>query len=263
MKKMKLGIISILMILALLVMATGCDESNGETSSAATEPSDASETISSAETSYEEETTSTEENSDTPNEDAKTILGMWNTSWDMSDLFNMAISMGDETVGEFVHVEKLEFLMQFTFREDGTCAIALDEEALQSTMAGMAEDLKEGFNSYIEYMIEANQLGVTVEEFLAASGIESMDEYIQAMIGGFDEISESFETTSNWRIEDGKLYVTEKIDESEVVSYYAYELTENELKLLELHTEEEDGDMAGMFGDLLGDLFPMVLTRAE
>lgn len=258
MKKMKLGIISILMILALLVMATGCDESNGETSSAATDSSsDASETVSSAETS------STEENSDTPNEDAKTILGTWNTSWDMSDLFNMAISMGDETVGEFVHVEKLEFLMQFTFREDGTCAIALDEEALQSTMAGMAEDLQEGFTSYFEYMIESNQLGVTVEEFLAASGIESMDEYIEAMIGGFDEISESFETTSNWRIEDGKLYVTEKIDESEVVSYYTYELTENELKLLELHAEEEGGDTAGMFGDLLDDLFPMVLTRAE
>lgn len=261
MNKLKLSIISVLMILALLAMATGCGEAEN-TSSAAADPS--GEAVNSEAVSSEAASSVAEENSEAPSEDAKTILGKWDTVWDMSGLFNTMLSMGDETMGEFVHIEKLDFPMHFTFKEDGTYSVVADEDALKASMEEMAEDLQEGLNKYFEHMIEENSMDMTVEELLAASGMGSMDEYIDMVMSGFEDSSESFSSTGKWSIEDGKLYMIDEDEELNENEYFTYELTENELKLLEVSgTDTGEDGMEELFGDLLDELFPMVLTRAE
>ena len=251
MNKRKLGIISFLMILALSILATGCGKA-GETSSTETDPSHAAISFVS------------EESSDPSANDAEGILGTWDTVWDMSDLFNMMLSMDDDAMSEFVHIDKLDFPMQFTFNENGTYTITADEATLQASLEGMKEDLQAGLNRYFEYMIRENELDMTVEEMLAASGIESMDEYLDMVMGGFEGTSEAFESTGKWSIVDGKLYMVDEYEEFSENEYFTYELTENELKLLEVFSADmgENGTEE-LFGDLLDGLFPMVLTRAE
>lgn len=251
MNKLKLGIIGILMILALLVAATGCNEA-GDTSSTATDSS--SEAVSSV----------AEESSEAPVTDAETILGTWETAWDMSDLFNTMISMSDETMGQFVHIDKLDFPLQITFSEDATYTVAADMEAFQKSMEENADDLLEGLSSYFAYMIEENELDMTVEEFLAASGIESMDEYLDMVMSGFEGTPAEFESTGKWSIEDGKLYMVDEGEELNEDEYFTYKLTENQLTLLEVFGADMDEDgMEELYGDLLTDLFPMSLTRVK
>lgn len=250
MKKRNIGIISLLMILTFLITATSCGEANDD-SSMETEP------FSRAEISFTSEI-------DPSADDASTILGSWGAVWDMSGLFNSMIAMGDKSMGEFVHIEKLDFPMQFSFDEDGTYTVSLDEDAIKASLAEIEEDLLNGLNNYFAYRIEENELNMTVEDLLIASGYESMDEYLDMVMGGFEGASESLVTTGNWKIEDGKLYMDNENAEIDENEYFTYELTDNELTLLEVFgTDMEDHDMETLFGALLDGLFPMVLTRAE
>ena len=250
MKKLKIGIISLLMILTVLVTATGCGKTN-DVSSMETDP------LSHEEISF------TPENNPSTN-DALTILGSWDAVWDMSSLFNATITMGDKNMEKFVHIEKLDFSIRFTFNEDGTYTVSMDEDAIKASLAEIEDDLLHGFNEYFAYMIAESELDMTVADLLAASGYESMDAYLDTLMDGFEGASESFATTGKWKIEDGKLYRCNQNAEINEKKYFTYELTDNELKLLEVFgTDMNDDDMESLFGTLLDDLFPMVLTRAE
>lgn len=262
MNKRKISIIGFLLLFAFLVTVTGCN-SAGDTSSSAS----AAETLSSEESGGETssaETSSAEESADPSADDAKAILGTWDSVWDMSGVFNGMVTLGDDSMGKYVHLEKLDFPMQFSFFEDGTYAITADEQAIQAALAETVEDLRAGYTGYFEYLIETNDLDMSVEAFLLASGYESMDQYLDSILGGFDETSDALEANGKWSVENGRLYVIKQANGSEVKEYYPYELAENQLKLTELVIEDtgEDG-MAALFDALLGDLFPMVLARAE
>lgn len=260
MKKWKIGIAGILVVLALLVTATGCGKDTSDDSSGAIDA-----TTAASESEDPNDSSLNEESESVPNQNAETIQGVWNTSWDMSELFYLTamMSLEDEALGDFVQIEGLDLPIQFTFQEDGTYTVIADEEAFMASLNGKTEELREGFTGYFEHTIEKEALDTTVEELLAASGFDSVDDYLDELIGGFDGISDAFTSSGNWKLRDEKLYMTKTAEENEVDPYYTYTLTANELQLLELHAEEEEDGMEGLFGDLLGNLFPMILVRAE
>lgn len=255
MKTLKL-IVSLLMIAALLVMAVSCDEKDDP----ATETVDPSGEASGTENGSSE----APGEGNVPDDAPKTVVGEWDCNWDMSGLFNMMFSMMDETMGEYMHIEKLDFPMHFTFGEDGTYTVVSDREAIKESMSEMVEGLVDGLNRYFEHMIGENELNMTVEDLLAASGFNSMDEYLDAMMSGFEDTAEAYETSGKWVIEDGKLCILEEQDGVETKSVYTYELTGNQLKLLDVTVDGEGMEgMEDMLGALMEGMFPMILIRAE
>lgn len=264
MKKLKL-IVSLLMIAALLVMAVSCDD-EGDPATETVDPSGESNgtVTDDSKTPNEAETSNPASEGNVPSNDAKTIVGKWDCNWDMSGLFNMMFSMMDETMGEYVHIEKLDFPMHFTFGEDGTYTVVSDRDTIKESMSGMVEDLVDGLNQYFEHVIGENEMNMTVEDLLAASGFNSMDEYLDAMMSGFEDTAEAYETSGKWTIEDGKLCILEEEDGVEMKSVYTYELTGNQLKLLDVTVDGEGMEgMEDMLGALMEGMFPMILIRAE
>lgn len=264
MSKQKFRIIGMLMLLVLLIATAGCGKEAAGTSSDTADAS-SNATSDSSDTSEAGNTgtnASAEESSNAATGDAQTIVGTWDTALDMSGLVNMVLTMGDEDIASFFQIDQLKFPLQFTFNGDGTYGVSADEAAIQASMDGLKEDALNGYNHYFEYLIEQEGADMTVEDMLAELGFDSIEEYVDLLIGGFDT-SEPFDSSGEWKIENGKLYMTEEIEGVEDSEYFSYELTAGTLTLLELHMEGAEDGLAELFGELMDGLFPIVMTRAE
>ena len=190
--------------------------------------------------------------------DKEKFVGTWEANVNLTDFVNEQFQAGFDQVGEdaseYFNIDEFEFKMLFTFNDDDTYSISVDEDSLNNSVETIKGNFKDGFTAYVEDMIASMGLEMSVDEMMAMSGM-SMDDVINAGFG--DEIIggmiEEFEVNGNWDAKDGKLYTTESVnDDIDENSYELYEITSDGIKLSEPEGVEDE----------LG-IFPIVLTKAE
>ena len=188
--------------------------------------------------------------------DKEKFIGTWNAKVDMTELFNdnFQQGMGESGVdlADYFNIDRFELTMIFTFNEDGTYSIVVDEGLLSNTFENVKSDLKDGMTSYFEDMIAAEGVDMSLDEMLDYLGT-TLDELIDESIGDdlYDEIAEEFAVSGKWDAANGKLYMTESVSEDiDKNTYDLYEITSGGIKLSEPEGVEDD----------MG-IFPLLLTK--
>ena len=194
--------------------------------------------------------------SSSKNNDKEKFLGTWKVDVDLTDAFNDGFTEGmdqiDAAASEYFNVDKFDFTVIFTFNDDGTYSMGVDDDSFNSSVDGVKESVKAGLTRYFEDMIVEMGLDMSVDEVLEASGM-SMEALIDAsltpdMFGG---VLEELNLSGKWKVENGKLYLTESADDDfDEEDFDYYEITEEGIKLyIPEGVEDETG------------LYPMLLTK--
>lgn len=185
----------------------------------------------------------------------KKIIGTWEATLDMTEFLNEEMAL-DEGMSEYFTVSDFAFVLHFTFNDDGTYKIAIDEDALAATIDSLKDDLAVGMTEYFEDVIVSSGLSITVEEMLSYSGMdmdELMDESINAEM--FDEIVSDFVTEGNYEFSEGNLYTSADFDsEIDKDEYITVAFSGKDIKFVSLVTDEEPDEMTKK-------LFPMTLKK--
>ena len=186
--------------------------------------------------------------------DQEKLVGVWQGEMDLTEALREALS---ETV-EDMEIEKVAVTLLFTFTEEGSYTMKLDEESVKTAMDGLMETLETALKTSLESESEA--MGMTADQALAALGM-TMDEFVDAMIGMFEEMDLAGELTKNFKTqgkhlaEEGKLYMSNSVDtDPDKSEYFSYTLEGDVLTLTERvggEASEEDMEM----------VFPVILKK--
>lgn len=180
------------------------------------------------------------------------FVGTWKAEFDMTDYMNQQFA-SDEEFGDYVELSSFSFDMIFVFTDDGTYSQEVDEASLTEAFDKLKDDLTEDFEGYFED--QAAALGYSVSDILAYSGYESVrdlvdESYTEDML---DEITGDIGGEGNFKVSDGKLYLSDGVDNLvDEEEYYTYEISDNTLTLLETYVSGEED---------LKDFFPWTFTR--
>ena len=174
-----------------------------------------------------------------------TIVGTWKGSIDMGAVLETALQMEID--------EPLSCDVIYTYKEDGTASISVDEdsfadmmEALTDVVIGMmGEMFGEEFD--FEAMLEAE--GMTEEEFR---------EQIMASVNVEEMLGDMGAEKGYYKYEDGKLYTAatkEDLENLEELPCIHVTLKSNTLTFTDI---EQDGESAA---EIMPGLFPLVFTK--
>lgn len=180
------------------------------------------------------------------------FIGKWRGEIDLADMINEQFA-ADETMSQYLNIDSFEFSFTFEFKDDGTYSQSLDEDSLEDAMDDFIDDVVDGMEDYMDD--EAKKLGLTTSDVLSASGYNSVREMVEESYSetSFEEITGELNNEGNFKVADGKLYLSDgkdyAIDEEQ---YYTYEITEDKIVLKETFIEDEQD---------LKDLFPWTLEK--
>lgn len=170
--------------------------------------------------------------------DQKKLVGTWKATVDMTELMNDSIQQGmgegDQVFNEYFQISKFDFVVIFTFRDDGTYSITTDEAHFNNSITTVIDELKIGMRRYLEDMLAAQGLDMSLDDLLAEEGT-SLDALFEESLPSsmFDSMADEFKVTGKWKAEKGKLFTTENAGEDVSDSTYdLYEfISDNEIKL--------------------------------
>ena len=185
--------------------------------------------------------------------DQKKLVGTWECEVDFAPLYNQG--MENEEGGEYLMVKSLPVVLQMTFREDGTCAMSVHEDSLIAAMEILKETLKTGLEDYLMAMLGVAVEGMSIDDVLALMGT-SMDDMIDSLVTEdvIAEMADELVSEGNYMAEDGKLYVSDSLDEAVDVAedaYSTYTLKGDTLTLETATDMDEDSAM----------LYPMTFKK--
>ena len=174
-----------------------------------------------------------------------TIVGTWKGSIDMGAVLETALQMEID--------EPLSCDVIYTYKEDGTASISVDEDSFADMMEAftdvvigmMGEMFGEEFD--FEAMLEAE--GMTEEEFR---------EQIMASVNVEEMLGDMGAEKGYYKYEDGKLYTAatkEDLENLEELPCIHVTLKSNTLTFTDI---EQDGESAA---EIMPDMFPMVFTK--
>ena len=190
------------------------------------------------------------------------LVGTWKANIELADLMNKEIAAsGDEAMAEAMNLESFQLPLILELREDGTCTMKVDPEAMAASTEKLAADLTEGLKAYFVTMLE--QQGLEVEdptEVLTTMGLD-LDALVAEMKDQFlaEDTFAEFTMESKYKAEDGKIYFSDDL-ESEINAdeYNTYTLKGDTLTLDVGNMVIEEGQE-----DMAAYMFPMTLTRAK
>lgn len=182
------------------------------------------------------------------------LVGTWKTTVNMAESYNQELA-SDPEMAEYLSVETLEIGFTLTFNEDGTYALTVDPASMDAAAEVLAQSMTDGLKNYFTDILAAQGVEMDVEEALAAMGMD-LDTLVEELKN--EAFSEEAYTEMNvegrYKVEDGKLYLTEDVNAEPAGGEYNTYTLEGATLTLEAGSEA-DSDMAFMF--------PMVLERAE
>lgn len=170
--------------------------------------------------------------------DQEKFVGTWKSTVDVTDLLNASIQQGmgedDQVFAEYFKISKFDFVIVFTFRNDGTYSISADEAYFKNSIDTVLGELKTGMTRYLEDMLAEQDLDISLDELLAEEGTSIdalLDESLPSSM--FDGLVDEFAVTGKWKANKGKLYTTENVnDDIESNTFDLYEFTSSdEIKL--------------------------------
>jgi len=184
----------------------------------------------------------------------KKLIGSWETQIDVTDAISQSIEE-DENLSKYIQIEEFKVSVIFTFKDDGTYSINVDEEGVSEAYAGMALSYASGLREYFTDLLAAQGSDMTVDELLENSG--STLEELAADSLDLDAYREAFlsvETDGRYKADNGKLYTTDSTDSGISKEVYdTYEFT-------------EDGNLVfleSFGGETTGLEYPITLTPKQ
>lgn len=183
--------------------------------------------------------------------DTDKFVGSWTTTINMSEEFNKEIAKSDKDMAKYVKTDNLYMTVIFTFNDDGTYSTSVDKAATKKAFKNARSDISNGIKKYLNSVLGSGN----VDAYLAALGF-SFDSYVDALLSDdlIDSMSKEFEEDGVWKVKKGKLFMEEKEKYFDDEDYVTYEISSDELKLLEIFGEDDEDVLA---------MFPMTLVKAE
>lgn len=174
-----------------------------------------------------------------------TIVGTWKGSMDMGAVLEMALQMEID--------EPISCSMTYTFKEDGTTSVSVDEDSLADMMEALTDVvigmMGEMFGEEFDFEAMLEEEGMTEEEFR---------EQIMASMNLEDMMGNMSVENGYYKYEDGKLYnaaTKEDLENPEELPCIHVTLKGNTMTFTDI---EQDGESAA---EIMPDMFPMVFTK--
>ena len=174
-----------------------------------------------------------------------TIVGTWKGSMDMGAVLEMALQMEID--------EPISCSMTYTFKEDGTTSVSVDEDSLADMMEALTDVvigmMGEMFGEEFDFEAMLEEEGMTEEEFR---------EQIVSSINLEDMMGNMSVENGYYKYEDGKLYnaaTKEDLENPEKLPCIHVTLKGNTMTFTDI---EQDGESAA---EIMPDMFPMVFTK--
>ncbi len=184
------------------------------------------------------------------------FVGTWEATVDLSDA--LTDELAGEELADYMNIEDFAIVLRFTFEKDGTYEMAVDEDSVEDAFDALKDQLSAGLVSYMEDIIEANGLDMTVDEAFEAAGID-MDALLEEAFTSdmLDDMVDEFVTEGEYEVKDGKLYTYDEGEELDEDEYITYEFDGDELLLKKVVTDDEEAEEAAEL------LFPMTLEKVD
>ena len=174
-----------------------------------------------------------------------TIVGTWKGSINMGAVLEMALQMEID--------EPISCSMIYTFKEDGTTSVSVDEDSLADMMEALTDVvigmMGEMFGEEFDFEAMLEEEGMTEEEFR---------EQIMASMNLEDMMGNMSVENGYYKYEDGKLYNAaekEDLENLEELPCIHVTLKGNTMTFTDI---EQDGESAA---EIMPDMFPMVFTK--
>ena len=174
-----------------------------------------------------------------------TIVGTWKGSMDMGAVLEMALQMEID--------EPISCSMTYTFKEDGTTSVSVDEDSLADMMEALTDVvigmMGEMFGEEFDFEAMLEEEGMTEEEFR---------EQIMASMNLEDMMGNMSVENGYYKYEDGKLYnaaTKEDLENPEELPCIHVTLKGNTMTFTDI---EQDGESAA---EIMPDMFPMVFKK--
>ena len=252
-------LISLVLTLCLAASFAACSNDSADTTAADKDTAAATEAATDAATDAETDAETeaateavTDAETEAPAEDEASIYSTWKTSLDISEMMNQLYAMLLEGI-TLPAITGLAFELEFEFNENGTFKCAVSEDSAKAAIENAKPSLVAFFEAL--YTAMADQSGITLEEALAASGIESIDALIEQEFNTSD-MAEGFTNEGKFLIEDNKLYMGEDENgEIDKTQYIVFTLENGKLTFTEVVGGDEEGS------DMFSDFLPLVFEK--
>lgn len=188
--------------------------------------------------------------------DQEKLVGTWKGDLDMTK--TMMEELGEGVEG--FELDEFKVTAVFTFTQEGTYTMELDEESVQKAMDGLIAGMEGFMKTMMEEM--AKEAGMTLEDMLAASGMtmEDMMSMVTEELEGQDLVGEMVKDAKSegkYKAENGKLYLSESLDaEVDINVYDTYTLEGDVLTLTATYGADEEET------DMMKSVYPIVLKKA-
>lgn len=182
----------------------------------------------------------------------KGITGSWAADVDMTEYLNEMLSE-DEEIGQFLTLDNFTIKLLAEFKEDGTYTMAGDPESAQAAMDSLKEQLKGALTDYLQAMIDESGMDTTVEKLLTEADM-TMDDLMAEMDEAYsaEDLVGDLNTEGKYLFEDGKLALSDSLDEEADIAEYETATLEGDTLTL-TGGEDADSEFAG--------LYPIVFER--
>ena len=187
--------------------------------------------------------------------DKDKFVGDCKADVDMTDMLNNMLASDPDTaeLADYIKIDSYVLTLNFSFGSDGSYSIAIDRDALQQTSDALLNTMKSGVITYFEDFLEqqAAENDITVEEFLEAMEVSSVEEFLTAngmdlddmfdtelLLSAFDAV----ESSGTYEAKDGELRLTSSADNSIDIESYEFD-SDTQISLKDQSDDGELGDI--------------------
>lgn len=185
----------------------------------------------------------------------ESIVGKWEATKDMTAMFNDYITKADPTTAKYFNFTNLTLDMTMEFTAEGTCKIEFSQDSFTTFIQAVTEGTIAGMNKMLEDMLASQNINLTVEQFLAFTGV-SMEDMIKEAMSSVkpEEMLGELTGTSNYKVEDGKLYTSENAASTDYKDVNPYTVKDGVLTIEGILGDSEQAEALKYF-------FPLTLNR--
>lgn len=184
---------------------------------------------------------------------AAKLEGTWSTSIEMKDYYNAELE--GSGLEDYLAVDTFPVTVNYTFKSDGTYAVALDTAALQDILESVKGSLRDGMYRYAQDVIEEEGLSISAEELFEFMELD-LDATIEELCNeiNIDEMAESMSAEGNYKVRGERIHLSDSLDH--LVDPEVYDLYELEGDTLTIRDH-----VGGETNDLVEAMYPIVLKK--
>lgn len=169
------------------------------------------------------------------------FVGSWKGTIDMTKMIDDELKANPSTaeMASYFNFENFAMDVVYTFNEDGTYSVAVDDASVAAMVADYRKGLADGLTKYFEDYLKKNNVNMTVDALLKASNT-TLDAMVDDAVKSAD-----LESSAAALEENGVFYVLDEVlytapdDDGEESAYYYSFPSETELLFSEENVTAE------------------------